>query len=523
MKIRRYAEIGAFIFILMLIILKSYFLFSDNIFDDANSYRHVYEIEKYSSSFDDEVIENYYDKSQIKGEGKQSNNMLYYILMGILYFIFGNIFALKIAELVIFGLLLAIIFFIGKDIQKNSFTGLFSIVVLAVSPFLFLDPNNSLKPSMFSFLMIFLMIFLLIKSSILFKDNGDEKKSFDRAFFTSILILGSFLLIFMADYSLFLVAILYVFVFFSGLFNFKTKEYFMEYAKFLFVFITIIYIVIHRNVINDTMRKFSSSDIPVLLNQNLIINNMESIFIFAGILNILLGIYGVYYFINKNRFTESHKVFIFSSAVICCLIILIFFVKDLFITSVLSASLAIISAGFLKRLIDNLEKNFIIKIKPYQYWLIFCIIVIIAGTSINYSYALNEHEKDYVEVDNDIIRSMEFLSSYDERLVIAPPSYSPLIAQISSNDFVLPEISFSEKSDNLKQSIKEIYTNINSVKVRSKINNFDTSDDVFIYFDDDIADRYNIDSPGFSYDKKNFIMVYSKGDIMIFKYQKDED
>lgn len=529
MKKDNYLRIAALIILITALVLKGQFLMENEVFSDDESYKYLLEIEEFkgNSNLDSKHI---YQPDEGYSEFKPL-----YIVYGIAYMLIPNILTIKVIELLQFGILIGLVYFLTKETTQNRFAAIFSMIILISSPIIFIQPQNNINPHIFLMNLFLLSTIILLKSSILFENKNDEsyvknllkkfkfnvsKKHFRNHYILSIFILITILATAPAHALLFELTLI-IFLFGLSIFNINSKKYFSELIMFSSLAIMGGFILAYKNKLLTLGLKVFTLNSPMqLVTERAKEFGVVNLFVYMGAITILGGIYATYFYLNNTNFKESRKSLFYSSAIISggLLYVLKIGESKLILLFICTYS-AILISTFLSRWVDEAIKNYFLKITETSYWIIICIGILIGASALNYSFAA---ALNYDSVDINTINAYKAIGEYEAKgIVVSSYNQGNLINYFSKkqgvmgNDFfrtVNPEKGLTE--------LKTIYTNINSIKVKEILNEYSEGGikDIYIYYDSNIGDRYNISSPKFDYDTTCFKIIYETKINRVYQY-----
>lgn len=516
----------------ILLLSKSFFLFSETGTQALDYYDYMIEID---GSFGEQ------SPGSIFQQLHTDKFRFYSFAYGLIYEIFSSLQILKFLEIIIFGLIFYLIYLISRDLTKNDYASIFTVILAGTIPMFFYDHQSPLVPENTVILLILSIIYFLLKSSIFFDPSVEDKtikniiKTFHskrtiKYFKNSYILILTFLSIIAAFYNefiLLLVSALLIYLIFSYIENYSEKIYVKEFSIFFILLITESYLFFNREIIEKLKVQSIWGNIPIQITENISFQEKTlMIFILLGIIISLGGIYSIYYFFNEKKLHEHKKIIFYMSAIFSSLLFYFLDIGNKYILiTFIGIMFSLCFGAYINRQIIHADRFYKIKLSERSYWLIAYFLIIIAGLSIHYSLIYSLEDNNLNEISSDSLDALTWMKDLpDNSLIIAPYQYGHAINYIAKKKVVLNSDFIEIENTNFHyKELQDIYTNINSIKVQEILNRYSEKNitHIYIYYDDTVGKIYDIEKPFFSYDQHCFKKIYQEKDTSIYSYECD--
>lgn len=506
-------------------ILKLYFMFQTDHFQDSRSYYHLWQIENVG----ERGIPAYTDEFNANNK-KLAVPPGYYLFSGLMYATFNSIIVLKIMEALLLVGILIIIFFLTKLATQNSKAGVFAVFLTATMPLVFSYPQNMLRPFYLSILVTLSFIYLFLKTNTTFENDESISNSLFIGRIAGLIIL-TFISALLGIHALFLLITVIIYISFKVVNQSQIRIYLREITIFITLVITGTYLLIYREAFREHGLQTLWNNMPVEYYREYA--NLFNIINSLGLINVVIvigGIYGIYHFFKENEYSreKSHILFYGAGFFASFIMALISTGNPEFVFFIGGIMLAISFSIFLKKMISHAASNYKLKVSIDGYWLLSIITIIIVGSLFNISILETRsvsHVK-YLEVSENTIEAFNWIKNEtpEKSIIIGSPQHAALTRYFSERMFLIDEdFLFVRNPEKDLTNIKSIYTSIFRSDPERIINEYllelgleNTA--VFLLFDSHIAEEFKTTTPRFEENKECFEKKKEFGDIKIYQF-----
>ena len=534
---KMYVKIALILFILIFLGAKTILFTSQPFIEDPGTYQHINAIQ---NTFQEENAGEILAKDIASDDGLG----IYYKIIAALVFLGVPLIGTVITiELLSWAILLLLVYKLAKDVADSRYAGMFAVILTAITPVFFMPPNSRLTPEITIITIILFTTYLLLKSSILFeseKEDKDLKQIFTllgpgkkkktkeqyKSYYITLLGFSAIIASLFSPYTLVLVAQLLFFLLISYLEHYKDKAYFREFTTF-YLFVSIgFYLFSHQETLRVLKSNALFGNTPYALktvSEGLFAPSQ--IFYQIGIIAVLAGIYSIYYYFNNKRLKEQKKIMFHIAGVISAVVPYLFMIGNAyFLLAYTSILLSIIISSFVNRFINHAKTYYKFTFQERTYWLALAIITLSGILSVHYSLAFSIPPVTD-PLPQQFVKGSTWINEYGDNrtLVVVPYTFADAAAHFTAKNIIIGNdlISVTDPQRHIR-NIDEIYTNINSIATQEILDSYLQQHNLasaYIYFDESIAQTYDISHPGFSYNDECFPPVFQKGNATVYYYQ----
>lgn len=458
-------------------------------FNDDDSYYTLRQIDALSSEkhllYDDEL----------SFSGKQSVFLpAFYVIMGIIYSLFGSIMLLKVIVIIFTSLSAIIIFLIIENLTKNDYIAAFLSLCSIFIPVLIKRTTNTLTP-------LTLTIPLVLICLYLFSEYGKSSTK------SLLYIVFLFILCTTSPHSLIFLITIIIYIILLKTEQIPLSKDKKEIAIFSSIFIVWINLIFFKKAIQMHGINIIWQNIPT----ELIINyysslDMISILYFIGIIPFIFAVYGLYNHVYK---TKKSELYVYVAFVASVFLILLFRLVQLEIGLIyLGLSFMIFSSLGVNDFIIYIKKT---KSSKYLSTILGVVVFFFIITSLFPGIQNISNDR----ITPETIDALNWIkeNTTQDSVIIGTFKEGNLISSIAKRKNVIDTNFLLTKNINERfQDIKTIYTSPLSVKPLEIANKYDVD---YILLDR-ARKEYNIKDLRFN-TSSSIEEVYNNNSIKIYK------